>query len=80
MTDEELLAAKRVDLAAVQAAITRILTGAQEHSLDDSSSRSMIKRPDIKVLFDERLRLEREIETIETRICGGGSTHIIPGF
>ncbi len=78
MSDEELLAAKRADLAAVQAAITRVLTGAQESSLDDSSSRGMIKRPDIKVLFEERARLEVDIATIESRSCG--STHIIPGF
>jgi hypothetical protein len=80
MTLEEAIAQKQLELTELRAAITRILTGAQEHSLDDGSGRGTIKRPDIKALFEERSRLENELAALEAQRCGIGSTHIIPGF
>lgn len=65
MTNEERLTLLREQLAEVRKAISAILGGAQEYRIGSRS----IKRPDLGRLYEERTRLEKEIQDIEE---GGG--------
>jgi len=49
------------ELASVQAMITKIETGAQEHEHGDDISRRRVKLPDIAVLYRERKRLQLRV-------------------
>jgi len=65
MTKEERLASLQEQLAEVRKAISAILNGAQEYRIGSRS----LKRPDLGRLYEERSRLEREIQVLED---GGG--------
>jgi conjugal transfer/entry exclusion protein len=65
MTVEERLQKLREQLAQVERAILVIQNGAQEYSIGTRR----LKRADLSLLYQERNRLEREIEALEN---GGG--------
>lgn len=65
MTVEERLQKLREQLAQVERAILAIQNGAQEYSIGTRR----LKRADLSLLYQERNRLEREIEALEN---GGG--------
>jgi conjugal transfer/entry exclusion protein len=65
MTAEERLQKLREQLAQVERAILAIQNGAQEYSIGTRR----LKRADLSLLYQERNRLEREIEALEN---GGG--------
>jgi hypothetical protein len=80
MTDAELLEQKRTQLAEINAAITRVLTGAQEHSLDTGHTRQGVKYASFETLTEERARLEADIATHESRLGCGSIVNVTPGF
>ncbi|GIO33116.1 hypothetical protein J2TS6_42570 [Paenibacillus albilobatus] len=61
MTPEERLAQLNSELTQVRAAITAILSGAQEYRIGSRS----LRRADLGLLYTERTRLEKEIAEIE---------------
>ncbi|MDT3416163.1 SMC interacting uncharacterized protein involved in chromosome segregation [Brevibacillus aydinogluensis] len=65
MTAEERLQKLREQLVQVERAILAIQNGAQEYSIGTRR----LKRADLSLLYQERNRLEREIEALEN---GGG--------
>lgn len=65
MTIEEKLLKLREQLAQVEHAILAIQNGAQEYSIGTRR----LKRADLSLLYQERNRLEREVEALEN---GGG--------
>ncbi len=52
---------KQVQLDQINAAISAILTGAQEYSIGSRR----LRRADLRVLYDERRRLENEIASMQ---------------
>ena len=69
MTNEERLQIYKDQLAEVNKAITAILAGAQEYTIGTRR----IKRPDFGLLYEERRRLESEIQALER---GTGIFHV----
>ncbi|MDM5278811.1 hypothetical protein QUF95_15540 [Paenibacillus silvae] len=65
MTNEERLRELQKELDEVKEAIRTILGGAQEYRIGSRT----VKKPDLGLLYEERTRLEREIQAI---IEGGG--------
>jgi hypothetical protein len=65
MTSEERLLELQLELAEVKKAIKVILGGAQEYRIGSRT----VKKPDLGLLYEERTRLEREIQSI---VDGGG--------
>ena len=61
MTPEERLTQLNSELTQVRAAITAILSGAQEYRIGSRS----LRRADLGLLYTERTRLEKEIAEIE---------------
>jgi hypothetical protein len=80
MTDAEELEQKRTQLEQINTAITRILTGAQEHSLDTGHTRQAVKHASFEKLTEERARLEEDIRVLELRTCGRSAVNIVPGY
>ncbi|MGG1613505.1 hypothetical protein [Paenibacillus phoenicis] len=61
MTTEERLETLRQELLQVKTAIAAIQSGAQEYRIGSRS----LRKPDLGLLYQERDRLEREIDYIE---------------
>lgn len=73
------LAAAKAAVAAYNAAILALATGAQSYTLDTGQTKQTVMKADIGSLRVTRDALLNEVATLELRICGNGSTHVIPG-
>ncbi|MGG4346453.1 hypothetical protein ABEW68_33040 [Paenibacillus lautus] len=62
MTSEETLVQLNKELGEIRNAITAILGGAQEYRIGNH----LVRRADLRVLYAERTRLEKEISLIES--------------
>lgn len=70
----------RGELAQVRAAITAILGGAQQYSLDTGQTRQVVTRANLGTLRIMRTDLRNEIRLLEAQCDGGAATRVIPGF
>ncbi|HEY3497684.1 MAG TPA: hypothetical protein VGK73_23460 [Polyangiaceae bacterium] len=77
---EERIAAKKAEILQIDQTILRILRTAQQYSRDDGQGRVMKQEAEIASLRLQRQQLEAEIPGLEAQLCGGSTTHVIPGF
>ncbi len=78
---QERLAAKKAQLAELDAAVTAVNTGVQEYELDTGHSRQMVTRSNIDTFHKQMRTLEDEICRLEDRLNGsGGVLYGRPGW
>lgn len=71
--------AAKTALAAYNAAILALSTGAQSYTLDTGQTRQVVTKATLGELRLQRSALMNEIATLEARVCGGGR-HVIPSY
>jgi hypothetical protein len=77
---EERLEAKKASVAALDAAITALQSGAQMYSLDTGQTRQSVTKANLAALLESREALEVEIVNLHNRLNGGASIVARPGF
>jgi hypothetical protein len=77
---EERLEAKKASVAALDAAITALQSGAQMYSLDTGQTRQSVTKANLASLIASRESLEAEIVNLHNRLCGGAAIVARPGF
>jgi hypothetical protein len=73
------LAAAKTAVAAYNAALLALSTGAQSYTLDTGQTKQTVTKADLGSLRLTRSALLNEVATLEARLCGG-SVHVTPGF
>lgn len=75
---DQLTAAKNL-VTAYNAAILALATGgAQSYTLETGQSRQVVTKFNLTELKNVRNSLLNEVATLEIRICGTASTHLVP--
>jgi len=73
------LAAAKAMVAAYDAAILALVSGAQSYQLDTGQTRQLVSKANLASLRSARDGLLNEVATLEARTCGRG-THVVPNF
>lgn len=75
------LAAAKTAVTAYNAAILALATGAiQSYTLETGQTRQVVTKANLTELRRARDSLLNEVATLESRLCGSGSSHIVPNF
>lgn len=70
----------KAQLVAVDAAVTAILSGASEYSLDTGQTVQRVKKTSLKELAAFRSALMAELQQVNEMLNGGGSAYYRPSW
>jgi hypothetical protein len=76
----ERLAAKKLEVVALDAAISALQSGAQMYSLDTGQTRQSVTKANLSALIASRTALENEIVNLSNRLSGEAVLVARPGF
>jgi hypothetical protein len=74
------IAAKKAEVAALDAAITALNAGAQSYQLDTGQTRQSVTRAQLGQLASRQRDLENDILMLQQRLNGCGSIHVRPSW
>ncbi len=67
-------------IIAYEDALLALSTGAQMYQLNTGQTQMMVTKANIASLRDTLEMLEARLASLQVDQCGGGASHVVPGF
>jgi hypothetical protein len=76
----ERIAKTKALITAHEDAILALSTGAQSYTLNTGQTQQTVLKANVASLRDTLKWLESRLADLQADDCGGGATHVVPGF